>query len=204
MSDNNEFIEENDLFIHPLPPLPPLTNINEIDNSEKMNIINNTYKMENNLISNNQMNGLIDSMLEKINKKIQDLKEEENEEQEKKEKEEEENEEEDYKSEVEPILNLPLYPDFSFINDDSIKNMISSAYECVMIKNAWECIKSFRGESFMFCKDYEINKLMDFIDSRYECGHSGCSIGLTMRQLQLISNIGFDNYKNEWINKCNK
>lgn len=198
MSDNNEFIEENDLFIHSLPPLPPLTNINEIDNSEKMNIINNTYKMENNnnLISNNQMNGLIDSILEKINKKMQDLKE----------KEEEENEEEDYKSksEVEPILNLPLYPDFSFINDESIKNMISSAYECVMIKNAWECIKSFRGESFMFCKDYEINKLIDFIDSRYECGHSGCSIGLTMRQLQLISNIGFDNYKNEWINKCNK
>jgi hypothetical protein len=44
----------------------------------KMNIkiINNTYKMENNLISNNQMNCLIDSMLEKINKKMHDLEEE--------------------------------------------------------------------------------------------------------------------------------
>ena len=39
-------------------------------------IINNTYKMENNLISNNQMNCLIDSMLEKINKKMHDLEEE--------------------------------------------------------------------------------------------------------------------------------
>lgn len=36
----------------------------------------NTYKMENNLISNNQMNGLIDSMLENINKKMEHLKEE--------------------------------------------------------------------------------------------------------------------------------
>jgi hypothetical protein len=32
--------------------------------------------MDNNLISNNQMNDLIDSMLEKINKKMHDLEEE--------------------------------------------------------------------------------------------------------------------------------
>ena len=76
--------------------------------------------------------------------------------------------------------------------------MISNAYDCVMKKNAWECIKSFRGESFMFCQDCEINKLMDFINSSYESGHSGFSIGFTMRQLQFISNIGFDAYKNKW------
>ena len=105
---------------------------------------------------------------------------------------------------VESILNLPPSPDFSFINDESTRYMISSAYDCVTIKKAWECIKLFRGESFMFCKDNEVNNLMNFIDSSYDYGHSGSSIGFTMRQLQLISNIGFDNYKNEWINKFNK
>lgn len=193
----NEFIEENDLFTYPLPPLPPSTNVDETENdSEKKNIkmMNNACKLDNNPISNNQMNGLIDHMLKKMNKKMQDLKE----------KEEKENADHESKSDAEPVLNLPLYPDFSFIDDESTKNMISSAYECVTMKNAWECIKSFRGESFMFCEDQEVNDLMNFIDSSYECGHSGSSIGVTMRQLQLMSKIGFDDYKNKWINKFNK
>ena len=40
-------------------------------------ITNNTYKMENNLISDSLMNGLIDSMLEKINEKMEHLKDKE-------------------------------------------------------------------------------------------------------------------------------
>jgi hypothetical protein len=106
--------------------------------------------------------------------------------------------------EDEDDINLIIYPynqDFSFIKDNNTKNMISSAYNCVMNKeDAWQNIKNFRGESYMFSKDKKINQLMNDIDSMYEGGHSGASIGWTMRQIERIAYIGFDKFKSEWIN----
>ncbi len=98
------------------------------------------------------------------------------------------------------LIVYPYNPDFSFIKDNNTKNMISSAYNCVMNKeDAWQNIKNFRGESYMFSKDKKINQLMNDIDSMYEGGHSGASIGYTMRQIERIAYIGFDKFKSEWI-----
>jgi hypothetical protein len=97
------------------------------------------------------------------------------------------------------LIIYPYNPDFSFITDDDTKHMISSAYNCVMNKDAWKNIKNFKGESYMFSNDTKINQLMNDIDSMYEGGHSGASIGWTMRQIERIAYIGFDKFKNEWI-----
>lgn len=97
------------------------------------------------------------------------------------------------------LIIYPYNPDFSFITDDNTKHMISSAYNCVMNKDAWKNIKNFKGESYMFSNDTKINQLMNDIDSMYEGGHSGASIGWTMRQIERIAYIGFDKFKNEWI-----
>lgn len=98
------------------------------------------------------------------------------------------------------LIVYPYNPDFSFIKDNNTKNMISSAYNCVMNKqDAWQNIKKFTGESYMFSKDKKINQLMNDIDSMYEAGHSGASIGWTMRQIERIAYIGFDKFKSEWI-----
>lgn len=99
------------------------------------------------------------------------------------------------------LVTYPCEPDFSFIADDDTKNMISSAYDCVMNEeDAWQNIKNFRGESYMFSKDTKINQLMNDIDSVYG-GHSGASIGWTMRQIERVAHIGFDKFKHEWNNK---
>ena len=101
-------------------------------------------------------------------------------------------------------INYPYGPDFSFIKSENSKNCISSAYECIMNNDnnddIWKSILEFKGESYMFSKDHKINKLMNDIDNFYDGGHSGCSLGWTMRQIESIAHIGFDRYKTEWIN----
>jgi hypothetical protein len=110
-----------------------------------------------------------------------------------------EDDDEDEDEEINLII-YPYNPDFSFIAKNDTRDMISSAYNCVMNKeDAWQNIKNFRGESYMFSKDKKINQLMNDIDSMYEGGHSGASIGWTMRQIERIAYIGFDKFKSEWI-----
>lgn len=98
----------------------------------------------------------------------------------------------------------PIKPDFSFIKHDNSKKMISSAYDCTTERDEWNLIRDFKGESFMFCNDHEINALESHIDNMYEQGHSGSSMGWTMRQLQRIAHVGFHKFKEEWIEHENK
>lgn len=98
----------------------------------------------------------------------------------------------------------PIKPDFSFIKDNNSKTMISSAYDCTTERDEWNLIRHFKGESFMFCNDHEINSLESHIDNMYEQGHSGSSMGWTMRQLQRISHVGYHKFKEEWIEHENK
>ncbi len=96
---------------------------------------------------------------------------------------------------------IPYYPydaDFSFIKDDQTKEIISSAYNRVMILDGWKSIRDFKGSSFLYCKDKEINKILHDIDDNYE-GHSGNSIGYVMARLGRLSKIGYYKFKDEWI-----
>lgn len=101
-------------------------------------------------------------------------------------------------------INYPYGPDFSFIKCEYSKMCISSAYDCIMNNDnnddIWKSILDFKDESYMFSKDHKINKLMNDIDNCYDGGHSGSSLGWTMRQIERIAHIGFDKYKTEWIN----
>ena len=96
---------------------------------------------------------------------------------------------------------IPYYPhhdvDFSFIKNNESKLLISTAYSSLNI-DEWKMIRDFKGESFIFSEDKEINNLMKKIDDTYQ-GHSGSSIGWTMRQLERIAYTGYHKFKDEWI-----
>ena len=94
-------------------------------------------------------------------------------------------------------IHLPKNPDFTFITDDHSRKMIESGYKVVTLCEGWNIIRNFRGESFMFSEDPEINIIMDNISRHYH-GHSGASIGWTMRILEHISQVGIDEFKQEW------
>jgi hypothetical protein len=94
--------------------------------------------------------------------------------------------------------NLPLpprapSPDFSFMGSD--KNIIESAYKVIQQNEAWDLIANFKEKSFMFSKDPTIINIMDKVNEAYGGGHSGASIGMTMRWLEFIAKNGYDVFK---------
>jgi hypothetical protein len=110
------------------------------------------------------------------------------------------NKEDDTYEDISAINLIPYYPydaDFSFIKDDQTKQMISSAYNCVMKLDVWKSIREFKGSYYLYSKDKDINELLHDIDDNYE-GHSGNSIGFVMYHLGRISKIGYHKFKDEW------
>jgi hypothetical protein len=86
----------------------------------------------------------------------------------------------------------PIQPDLSF-HDTNSANMIYSAYICVSNEECWNVIANFNETSFMFSQDPVIKELMSKINENYN-GHSGASLGWTMRQLEFIAKYGYTEY----------
>jgi hypothetical protein len=89
------------------------------------------------------------------------------------------------------IILYPSNPDWSFAED---ADMLSSAYNAIQQSEGWSLLRNFKGESFMFSQDPKIIDLMTKINNAYDCGHSGSSMGDTIRDMQYIANNGFDAY----------
>jgi hypothetical protein len=89
-------------------------------------------------------------------------------------------------------INYPSNPDWSFAKQDN--SILSSAYNVIQQNEAWNLLRNFKEESFMFSRDIVINNLMTKINNAYGGGHSGSSMGYTMRQMEYIANNGFDAY----------
>jgi hypothetical protein len=92
---------------------------------------------------------------------------------------------------------LPSSPDFSFM-DQTSNHMLSSAYQVIHKCEAWHILANFKGESFVFTKDKQIQNIMQQVSHAYP-GHSGSSMGITMRQIEFIAKNGFTIFKNEYI-----
>ena len=93
---------------------------------------------------------------------------------------------------------LPSNPDFSFMDQHSCQ-MVTSAYRVIRQLEGWHILANFTEESFMFAQNPNVCRLMDAVAAAYSGGHSGSSMGFTMRQLEYISNNGFSNYKNAYL-----
>lgn len=100
-----------------------------------------------------------------------------------------------------PLYNtLPNDPDFLFITDVHTRSMIEDGYKGVMKSEGWNILRNFSGDSFMITRDPEVKRVMTAINNESKCDHSGCSLALTMRQLERISHIGMNKFKMEWKN----
>jgi hypothetical protein len=93
-------------------------------------------------------------------------------------------------STIELQLDIPRNPDLSDFSPE-----VASAYRVVCQREAWPILYNFSGESFMFNRDPRISALMTAIDNAYGNGHSGSSLGYTMRHLEYIAKNGFYAYK---------
>jgi hypothetical protein len=94
----------------------------------------------------------------------------------------------------------PLDPSFDFMK--LYKREAESAYQTVQKMEMWNYLYNHNTEKkrgYMFSEDPKIIDLSNQIQEDYGGLHSGCSLALTLRFMELIAKEGFDVFKEECI-----
>lgn len=102
-------------------------------------------------------------------------------------------------------INIPSQSDFSFVTDNNVKEMLSTAFDAVAsVPGGWNALlpepEALRG--FMFSihvPESVLSQIEKGISERYEF-HSGFSYSWTMRQMQGIARLGWDTYVTLYLN----
>jgi hypothetical protein len=96
--------------------------------------------------------------------------------------------------------------DLSFLGDDWAVSMLRDAMNAVVLAqekpeiirekiDVWTYLSTYeppRGEGFMFSRG---DLVVESVQYNMQVGHSGSSMAMTMRQLQLLAKIGFPEYR---------
>uniref|UniRef100_A0A6C0HUU4 Uncharacterized protein n=1 Tax=viral metagenome TaxID=1070528 RepID=A0A6C0HUU4_9ZZZZ len=101
----------------------------------------------------------------------------------------------------------PISPNFDFITNLHERHMLSSAYKTITRLQKWDYLCEYiisEKTGYMFSTESTINELMNQINTDYELGHSGCSMGCTMRTMDLIAKNGFDSFRESVIQDTNQ
>ena len=99
-------------------------------------------------------------------------------------------------------VDIPENPDFSFLQTNEV-NMIQSAYTTVSRLNKWDYMRRYNPSiqtGYMFDRDQTMGEITSAIDNNYNGGHSGMSMGYTMRRIQYIAKNGFEKFKEDYCN----
>jgi len=97
--------------------------------------------------------------------------------------------------------------DLSFLKDDWAADMLRDAMNAVVLAqanpqilqkgiDAWTYLSTYEppsGEGFMFSRG---DIVVESVQHHMQVGHSGSSMAMTMRHLQLLAKIGFPEYRN--------
>ena len=85
---------------------------------------------------------------------------------------------------------------FYYINDLSIREMLTNAYLAIQLTEMWPFMKK-DIESYMFGSNPEIKIIYNKMLELGYNDHSGNTFGWTMRQMQFIAKNGLEAYKNK-------
>ena len=94
----------------------------------------------------------------------------------------------------------PLSPNFDFMV--LYKNEAKAAYQTIQNMEMWDYLYNYTTDEtrgFMFTEDPKIKALSDQIQEDYGGMHSGYSLALTLRFMELIAKQGFDVFRDECI-----
>lgn len=83
-------------------------------------------------------------------------------------------------------------PNFSLLGfDDHTCTMLTDMHKACTRADAWDWIKTFNEESFMFSEHPKISEISRHMEYK---GHSGASFGWTMRSMELYAKLGTKAY----------
>ena len=101
-----------------------------------------------------------------------------------------------YSGVLEP-LEFPLQVNFNFITSDHYRIIVQSAYNTINSLNEWDFIRRYKPSDetgYLFDNNPRIQNILTHIDNNYG-GHSGTSMGISIRTIQKIASIGFEEFK---------
>lgn len=86
---------------------------------------------------------------------------------------------------------------FEFI-PSSQRIMYETAFNAITQLELWGYMKNFKGESFMFSKDKEVEDIYKKIEELGYVGHSGGSFGCIMRDMEFIAKYGIKRFEEDY------
>lgn len=91
--------------------------------------------------------------------------------------------------------------DFSFVADETYRRSLQSAYEVITKLDKWALfdVEPPADKGYMFWNDPEIKALENAINNAFKGGHSGASMGFTMRSMQHIHKNGWKSFVKEHL-----
>ena len=84
------------------------------------------------------------------------------------------------------------------IYDKNNRTMLKNAHQAITNAEAWDWIRNFQGQSFMFSNDAMIGKISKNMVALGYDGHSGSSYGWTMRCMEHLAKNG----KEAFLDMC--
>ena len=98
-----------------------------------------------------------------------------------------------------PVGPTHISGNFYYVAKDSTRQMLSTAHHAITQLELWPYMKKDR-DSYMMTRDKEVSRIYEKIQELGYYGHSGCSFGWTMRQMQNIAKYGEAQFEADWIN----
>lgn len=91
--------------------------------------------------------------------------------------------------------------EMNYIQNEDDKLMMTNAWQAITQTNCWNFV-SQDINSFMFSDDYRVSIISRKMEELGYGGHSGCSFGFTMRNMQYLAQNGEEEFKKLYSKKC--
>jgi hypothetical protein len=82
---------------------------------------------------------------------------------------------------------------FDYVKNKKVREMFATAWQAINMTEGWHFM-SQPIDSFMWSDDEQLKKINNKLHELYD-GHSGCTYGYTMREMQSIARCGEIQYK---------
>ena len=92
---------------------------------------------------------------------------------------------------------------FMYVKNKHNREMLVNAWNAINQLELWNYMRR-ETYSYMFSDDQEIWRITTKMEALGYNGHSGCSFGWTMRQMQYIAKYGEEKYRDEVVANDNK
>ena len=83
---------------------------------------------------------------------------------------------------------------FDYVNDKTDRIILKNAWVAITETKTWDFVAE-NNESFILSKDPQIYVIIKKMEKLGYDGHSGCSFGCTMRNMQYLAKNGVDKFK---------